>query len=66
MQRKVTWWADDGTERKGWVSLAADASPETAAALARMMRLADAEACAEAEAAGSGENGGRDYDLKNA
>ena len=63
MQRKVTWWADDGTERKGWVSLAPDASPETAAALARMMRLAEAEA--QAEAAGSGESSGRDYDLKN-
>ena len=50
---EVTWWIDDGTERKGWVTLAANASPETAAALARMMRLADAEAAAYGD-------GGRD------
>ena len=59
---KVTWWTDDGTERKGWVSLAPEASPETAAALAQMMRLAEASA----EAAGPGGSEGREYDLKNA
>ena len=67
MQIEVTWWADDGTERKGRVYPAPDSSPETAAALARMMRLADADAAAaQAEAAGPGENSGRDYGLKNA
>ena len=64
MQIEVTWWADDGAERKGRAYLAPDASPETAAALARMMRLADAES-APAEAAGSEETSGRDYNLKN-
>ena len=64
MQIEVTWWADDGAERKGWVRLAPDASPATAATLTQMMRLADA-AAAQAEAAGSGENSGRNYGLKN-
>lgn len=67
MQMEMTWWADDGAERKGRAYLAPDASPETAAALAWMMRLADAEAAVQAgaEAAVYGD-GGRDYDLKNA
>ena len=43
----ITWWAEDGTERRGRVSLAPDAAPETAAALAAMMRLADAAASEE-------------------
>ncbi len=44
---QITWWAEDGSERKGRVSLAPGASPETAAALAAMMRLADAAASEE-------------------
>ena len=67
MQMEVTWWTDDGAERTGWVYLAWDASPETAAALTRMMRLAEAgSAAAQTEVADPGESGGRDYDLRNA
>ena len=39
-QIEFTWWAEDGSERRGRVSLAPQASPDTLAALARMMRLA--------------------------
>lgn len=45
-QIEFTWWAEDGSERRGRVSIAPDASPDTVAALARMMRLAD---CADSE-----------------
>ncbi len=40
-QIEFTWWAEDGSERRGRVSIAPDASLDTVAALARMMRLAD-------------------------
>ena len=43
-QMEVTWWAGDGSERRGRVCVAPNASPETAAALAAMMRLAASEA----------------------
>ena len=52
-QLEFTWWAEDGSERRGHVSLAPDASPETMAALARMMHLtipAEARAGGKAEA----------------
>jgi len=52
-QIEFTWWAEDGSERRGRVSIAPDASPETVAALARMLRLADSaksEASGEAKA----------------
>ena len=39
---EVTWWADDGAECRGRVSLAPDAAPDTTPSLARMMRRAEA------------------------
>ncbi len=46
-QLETTWWAEDGSERRGRISLAPDAAPETAVALARLLRLADAAASSE-------------------
>jgi len=47
---EFTWWAEDGSERRGRVSIASHASPDTVAALARMMRLAQPD---EAGASGA-------------